>query len=140
MFSNNAVKGHLEAYTDNKVTIENTAQIGASFHDGWVPSIPSQYGWISKTPVPITAIVDGGGNDVMSVKDDCLQFNDHCKQQVRFWLWGYTRRYVSINPPAAPETTTDRRGAGHGRGPTQQDGRRRHRARGLHGPLLCLGS
>lgn len=55
MFSNNQVKQHLEAYTGGKVSIENTAQIGASFHDGWVPSIPSQYGWLNiKGDPPIT--------------------------------------------------------------------------------------
>lgn len=60
MFSNNAVKGHLEQYNGG-ITIENSAQVGASFHDGWVPSIPSQYSWLNiRDNPPITAIVDGG--------------------------------------------------------------------------------
>lgn len=52
-------------------SIENQAVIGASLHEGWVPSIPTEYGWVSKTPVPDTIIMDGGGNDVISVKEDC---------------------------------------------------------------------
>jgi hypothetical protein len=36
MFSNNAVKGALERLADGRVTIENSALVGASFHDGYV--------------------------------------------------------------------------------------------------------
>jgi hypothetical protein len=82
MFSNNAVKQAIERMADGKVTLENSALVGASMHEGWVPSIPDQYASISKVPVPITVIMDGGGNDVMSVKEDCLAFNDKCRQQI----------------------------------------------------------
>jgi len=34
MFSNNAIKGSLEALADGRVNIENSALVGASFHDG----------------------------------------------------------------------------------------------------------
>ena len=64
MFSNDAVKNALEGYLDHKVEIENFAVGGASLHDGWVQSIPDKYASISKDPVPMTIIMDGGGNDV----------------------------------------------------------------------------
>ena len=34
MFSNNAIKGALEGLADGRVSIENSALVGASFHDG----------------------------------------------------------------------------------------------------------
>ena len=34
MFSNNAIKGALEALAGGRVTIENFALVGSSFHDG----------------------------------------------------------------------------------------------------------
>ncbi len=69
MFSNGAVKDHLEELADGKLKIEQSAVVGASFHEGWVPSIPALYSYMSiRGNPPITAIVDGGGNDVMSVK------------------------------------------------------------------------
>ena len=34
MFSNNAVKNGLQDFADGKVNIENSAIVGASFHDG----------------------------------------------------------------------------------------------------------
>ncbi|EKU22416.1 lipolytic protein g-d-s-l family [Nannochloropsis gaditana CCMP526] len=83
MFSNNAVKNALEYYAGGNVTIENMALVGASLHEGWVPSIPAEYSIMSKNPPPITIVMDGGGNDVISVKDDCLSFNDRCQQQIK---------------------------------------------------------
>lgn len=70
MFSGGEVKNELEKLANHKVTIENSAVGGASFHEGWVQSIPAQYASLNITEenAPITAIVDGGGNDVMSVK------------------------------------------------------------------------
>jgi hypothetical protein len=50
--------------------------------DGLVQSIPDQYASISKDPVPMTVIMDGGGNDVLSVLDDCLAFNNRCRQKI----------------------------------------------------------
>lgn len=60
MFSNGDVKRELEALADGKITIENQSIVGASFHEGWVPSIPAEYGWMNiKSDPPITAILDG---------------------------------------------------------------------------------
>jgi hypothetical protein len=32
--------------------------------------------------MPTTVIMDGGGNDVISVRSDCEAFNDNCLRQV----------------------------------------------------------
>lgn len=37
---------------------------------------------MAKTPVPTTVIMDGGGNDVISVRSDCEAFNGNCVRQI----------------------------------------------------------
>ena len=62
--------------------IENYAKVGASVEPGWVKSIPDQYNSINKnSPNNITTIImDGGGNDVMSHRNDCEKWNEPCRQ------------------------------------------------------------
>lgn len=60
---------------------ENFAKIGAGMRDGWAESIPSIYN-IHKTPVPDVVILDGGGNDVNSVRQKCLAFSQTCKDTI----------------------------------------------------------
>ena len=67
----------LEKWADHP--IENYARVGASLEDGWIKSIPSQYDELVKSPSITTLIVDGGGNDVMSHREDCKAFNSQCQ-------------------------------------------------------------
>ena len=48
-------------------SLKNYATIGSSLQDGWVISIPEQYNK-NKLPIPKTIIMDGGGNDVFSIR------------------------------------------------------------------------
>lgn len=63
--------------------IENYAQVGASLVDGWVLSIPKQYNSIENKSNISTLIMDGGGNDVFSLRRDCYLFNQKCKDQIQ---------------------------------------------------------
>ena len=66
-------------------SIENHALVGASLEDGWVKSIPQQYHDMMRsnpTPTITTLLMDGGGNDVMSHKNDCVAFNEKCTQVI----------------------------------------------------------
>lgn len=60
-------------------SLENYAVIGASIHEGWVASVRDQYDAVNQTPAIHTMIVNGGGNDVMSHRDDCVAFTDTCR-------------------------------------------------------------
>ena len=58
--------------------IKNFATVGSSLQKGWVMSIPDQYEK-NKVQGTTTIIMDGGGNDVFSIKSDCTMVNDNCK-------------------------------------------------------------
>jgi lysophospholipase L1-like esterase len=65
--------------------IQNYALVGSSLHEGWVKSIPTLYrDMIDKTKptVPTTVLMNGGGNDVITARNDCFAFNDGCRRQV----------------------------------------------------------
>ena len=62
--------------------IENHALVGASLEDGWVKSIAAQYRDLKKQPNMTTLIMDGGGNDVISHRNDCEQWNQACRDMV----------------------------------------------------------
>lgn len=62
--------------------IENYARVGASLIDGWVLSIPKQYELIPDKSNISTLIMDGGGNDVFSLRRDCAIFNQKCKDRI----------------------------------------------------------
>lgn len=71
---NTPVQAHLAALAPN-ATLENFARIGAGMRDGWVEAIPAIYEANRRRPPlpPATTIVlDGGGNDVNSVRQDCV--------------------------------------------------------------------
>lgn len=68
---NTPVQAHLAALAPN-ATIENHARIGAGMRDGWVESIPSIYHNFRTTPPATTILLDGGGNDVNAVRQECL--------------------------------------------------------------------
>jgi len=63
-------------------SIENHALVGASLEEGWVKSIQKQYEDLNKVPTITTLIMDGGGNDVMSHRQDCELWNSACQQVV----------------------------------------------------------
>lgn len=63
-------------------SIENHALVGASLEDGWVKSIRAQYHDLNKQPNITTLIMDGGGNDVISHRNDCEQWNQACRDMV----------------------------------------------------------
>lgn len=70
---NTPVKAHLAALAPN-VTLENFARIGAGMRDGWEEAILATYrAHRRRPPLPpaTTIILDGGGNDVNSVRQDC---------------------------------------------------------------------
>jgi hypothetical protein len=52
MFSGGEVKIELDKLANHKVTIENHAVGGASFHEGWEQSIPAQYASLNITDNP----------------------------------------------------------------------------------------
>jgi hypothetical protein len=64
-------------------SIENYALVGASLEKGWIKSIREQFDSLSFSPNITTLVMDGGGNDVMSHKEDCLKFNDRCEEVMR---------------------------------------------------------
>jgi hypothetical protein len=70
----------LEEWSDHP--IENHARVGASLEDGWIQSIPSQYDRLNKDPPITTLILDGGGNDVISHRQDCEAFNSQCTDMI----------------------------------------------------------
>ena len=63
-------------------SIENHALVGASLENGWVKSIRAQYDSLNKKPNITTLIMDGGGNDVISHRGDCEQFNNACVSMI----------------------------------------------------------
>jgi len=63
------------------VEMENYAKVGSSLQDGWVISIPQQYRE-HRDPVPKTIFLDGGGNDVNSVRSECQAFSEACVNTV----------------------------------------------------------
>lgn len=66
---------HLSEWSGHDLT--NRAVVGAGMRNGWVASIPSQY--YGYTPTPRTVLMDGGGNDVFSIQDQCSIFSDECR-------------------------------------------------------------
>jgi len=62
--------------------IPNHALVGASLEVGFVKSIEQQFHELSPSDQITTLIMDGGGNDVMSHKNDCLNFNSKCIEMV----------------------------------------------------------
>lgn len=64
-------------------SIENNALVGASLESGWVKSIRQQFESLSYSKPLTTIVMDGGGNDVMSHKSDCLKFNEACQQMLQ---------------------------------------------------------
>lgn len=77
--SNTPIVGDLETWSG--VRMRNHATIGAGFQPGWVESIPQQYDRF-RLPIPETILMDGGGNDVNSVRTECLSFTTVCQQTV----------------------------------------------------------
>ena len=65
--------------------IENHALVGASLESGYIKSIRQQFDslWTSPSSSFTTIIMDGGGNDVMSHKNACLQYNTECQNVVQ---------------------------------------------------------
>jgi hypothetical protein len=64
--------------------IENHAIVGSSLAEGGlVKSISEQFKSITKKPNITTLIMDGGGNDVISHRYDCIQFNDKCISMIQ---------------------------------------------------------
>lgn len=77
--SNTPIQRDLETF--GHIQIRNFAKIGAGMRDGWVQSIPSLYEE-NKDPVPNTIILDGGGNDVNAVRQDCLEMTQTCNDTI----------------------------------------------------------
>ena len=77
---NTPIQGDLETFAP-RAQIQNFAKIGAGMRDGWVESIPSIYSRNSD-PVPSTVILDGGGNDVNAVRQDCLEMTPKCNETI----------------------------------------------------------
>ena len=78
-----AINKYLNEFSGQK--LDNYAKIGSSLHEGWVTSVPQLYTDMrTKTApqVPTTIVLNGGGNDVISVRDDCWAFNDKCRLQI----------------------------------------------------------
>ena len=49
--------------------------------EGWVESIPSIYTQ-NREPVPSVVILDGGGNDVNAVRQDCRDMTPKCTETI----------------------------------------------------------
>lgn len=62
-------------------SFNNYATIGSGMQSGWVDSIPQQY-LQHKSVIPTNVIMDGGGNDVFSIRLDCMMFNDICRSNI----------------------------------------------------------
>lgn len=73
--SNTPIVGDLETWSG--VRIRNHATIGAGYQPGWVESIPQEYER-HRDPIPSTVILDGGGNDINSIRNECLAFSMVC--------------------------------------------------------------
>lgn len=78
--SNTPIYGDLKSLAPS-ARIQNFAKIGAGMRDGWVESIPSIYAQ-NNEPVPTTIILDGGGNDVNSVRQDCMKMTPACNSTI----------------------------------------------------------
>jgi len=70
------IVSHLSEWSGHDLT--NRAVVGAGMRNGWVAPIPSQYYGYTGS-VPRTVLMDGGGNDVFSVQDQCSVFSDECR-------------------------------------------------------------
>lgn len=77
---NTPIQADLQRFAPH-ANIANFAQIGAGMRDGWVESIPSVYAK-HRSPVPCTIILDGGGNDVNAVRQECMAFSGKCKETI----------------------------------------------------------
>jgi len=62
-------------------TIQNFAKVGAGMRDGWVQSIPSIY-HENKAPIPVTVILDGGGNDINAIRQECVNMSIKCRETI----------------------------------------------------------
>jgi lysophospholipase L1-like esterase len=81
LVSDSPIQSDLEKLSG--IHIKNYATVGAGMKDGWVKSIPSQYFENKETyGVPLTIIMDGGGNDVNSVRSECQQFSEACRNTI----------------------------------------------------------
>lgn len=81
LFANDLIKNQLEEWGNTQ--IDNLALIGSQFHEGWIESIPSQYfNYIKSNSIPDTIIMNGGGNDILSRKTDCISFNKNCIKRI----------------------------------------------------------
>ena len=78
--SNTPVQQDLETF--GHVEIQNFAKIGAGMRDGWVESIPSVYVQNKDLVAPDTIILNGGGNDINSVRRDCLDMTQTCNNTI----------------------------------------------------------
>jgi hypothetical protein len=78
--SNTPVQHDLEAFAA-PVVVQNFAKIGAGMRDGWVEAIPSIYA-ANMDPVPTAIILDGGGNDVNAVRQDCAAMTSNCNKTI----------------------------------------------------------
>lgn len=77
--SNTPIQQDLEIWSGIKM--ENFATIGSGLQSGWVKSIPEQY-YENNQPVPDIILMDGGGNDINSVRSQCISFTESCQQTV----------------------------------------------------------
>ena len=73
--SNTPIVGDFEKWSN--VSIEDYATIGSSLQEGWKISIPAQYEQ-NRDPVPQTILMDGGGNDVNSIRSECQVLSESC--------------------------------------------------------------
>jgi hypothetical protein len=77
---NTPIQSDLETLAPT-ATFENYARIGAGMRDGWIESIPTIYSK-NREPMPSVIILDGGGNDVNAVRQDCLAMTSVCKDTI----------------------------------------------------------
>lgn len=64
------------------ITIDNYALIGAGIQQGWVESIPDQYTINMNADYYKVVIMDGGGNDILSIETECRAFSQKCKDTI----------------------------------------------------------
>ncbi len=78
-----AINKYLDEFSGQH--LDNYAVIGSSMHDGWVKSVPEIYQDMHNdraANMPQTVVLNGGGNDVISVRNDCWAYNDKCRKQI----------------------------------------------------------
>lgn len=69
----------METYSNRP--IDNFATVGSSFEQGWVISIADEYK-THKNNSTRTILMDGGGNDVFSMRSECSRFTETCKNML----------------------------------------------------------